>query len=427
VARATVPRSRHADWEPSAARRAAEDVLLEQTADRVPELVPIRHGRMLASPYAFFRGAAALMTGDLADTPHSRLEVQLCGDAHPVELRGSAAPDRELRFDIDDFDETARGPWEWAVKRLRRASRSPAASWGWRRPCGVMPAEPEPTDQLAKAKELLDRGAIDQADPSSSSARRSRSLRPTAGAAAELALLRQALDGALRDRLGLRVAAAGTHPMAPTPRSPTRPARATGRSTPRCARWPHRDPRWRATSTSRCPMEPRRCGRSTACAAISPCWSPCPATHGTGAAATPARLAEDADLLDVPPSRHPASVRHVHRVQAGGRPDAPLRRDPRTRVPWWDARLQPRLGTVEVRILDAQSRVTDAAALATVVHCLVPGHAEAERPGAAGPEVLAENRFLAARDGMVDSLGQAMDNWRIGIRRLQPGWSRPDH
>jgi Uncharacterized protein conserved in bacteria (DUF2252)/Glutamate-cysteine ligase family 2(GCS2) len=204
VARATVPRSRHADWEPSAARRAAEDVLLEQTADRVPELVPIRHGRMLASPYAFFRGAAALMTGDLADTPHSRLEVQLCGDAHPVELRGSAAPDRELRFDIDDFDETARGPWEWAVKRLRRASRSPAASWGWRRPCGVMPAEPEPTDQLAKAKELLDRGAIDQADPSSSSARRSRSLRPTAGAAAELALLRQALDGALRDRLGLR-------------------------------------------------------------------------------------------------------------------------------------------------------------------------------------------------------------------------------
>ena len=78
-------------------------------------------------------------------------EVQLCGDAHPSNFGGSAAPDRELVFDIDDFDETARGPWEWAVKRLRRVSRSPAASWGWRRPCGAMPAKPEPTDQIAKA------------------------------------------------------------------------------------------------------------------------------------------------------------------------------------------------------------------------------------------------------------------------------------
>jgi Uncharacterized protein conserved in bacteria (DUF2252) len=92
AARATVPRSRHADWEPSAARRAPEDVLLEQTADRGPELVPITHGRMLASPYAFFRGAAALMTGDLADTPHSRLEVQLCGDAHPSNFGGLRGP-----------------------------------------------------------------------------------------------------------------------------------------------------------------------------------------------------------------------------------------------------------------------------------------------------------------------------------------------
>ncbi|HEY6693341.1 MAG TPA: DUF2252 domain-containing protein [Solirubrobacteraceae bacterium] len=118
AARASVPRSHHADWEPSPARRAPEDVLLEQAADRVPELVPVRHARMLASPFAFFRGAAALMAGDLADTPHSRLPVQLCGDAHLSNFGGFAAPDRELVFDINDFDETGRGPWEWDVKRL---------------------------------------------------------------------------------------------------------------------------------------------------------------------------------------------------------------------------------------------------------------------------------------------------------------------
>ncbi len=118
AARASVPRSSHADWEPSAARRAPEEVLLEQAADRVPELVPVRHARMLASPFAFFRGAAALMAGDLAATPHARLPVQLCGDAHLSNFGGFAAPDRELVFDINDFDETARGPWEWDVKRL---------------------------------------------------------------------------------------------------------------------------------------------------------------------------------------------------------------------------------------------------------------------------------------------------------------------
>ena len=118
AARASAPRSSHAGWEPSAGRRAPEDVLLEQAADRVPELVPIRHARMLASPFAFFRGAAALMTGDLAEAPHSGLPVQLCGDAHLSNFGGFAAPDRELVFDINDFDETARGPWEWDVKRL---------------------------------------------------------------------------------------------------------------------------------------------------------------------------------------------------------------------------------------------------------------------------------------------------------------------
>ena len=118
AARSSVPRSSHADWQPSRERRPPEDVLLEQAADRVPELVPIRHGRMLASPFAFFRGAAALMAADLAATPRSGLTVQLCGDAHLSNFGGFAAPDRELVFDINDFDETARGPWEWDVKRL---------------------------------------------------------------------------------------------------------------------------------------------------------------------------------------------------------------------------------------------------------------------------------------------------------------------
>jgi uncharacterized protein (DUF2252 family) len=118
TARSKVPRSSHAAWEPSRERRSPEDVLLEQAADRVPELVPLRHGRMLASPFAFFRGAAALMAADLAATPQSDLAVQLCGDAHLSNFGGFAAPDRELVFDINDFDETARGPWEWDVKRL---------------------------------------------------------------------------------------------------------------------------------------------------------------------------------------------------------------------------------------------------------------------------------------------------------------------
>jgi uncharacterized protein (DUF2252 family) len=118
AARSQAPRSSHAAWEASRERRSPEDLLLEQAADRVAELVPVRHGRMLASPFAFFRGAAALMAADLAETPQSGLPVQLCGDAHLSNFGGFASPDRELVFDINDFDETARGPWEWDVKRL---------------------------------------------------------------------------------------------------------------------------------------------------------------------------------------------------------------------------------------------------------------------------------------------------------------------
>src|SRR5918994_2822075 len=118
AARSHVPRFSHAAWEPARSRRPPEELLLEQAADRVPELVPVRHGRMLASPFAFFRGAAAPMAADLAETPQSGIQVQLCGDAHLSNFGGFAAPDRELVFDINDFDETARGPWEWDVKRL---------------------------------------------------------------------------------------------------------------------------------------------------------------------------------------------------------------------------------------------------------------------------------------------------------------------
>jgi uncharacterized protein (DUF2252 family) len=118
AARAAVPRASHAGWDPAADRQSPVDVLKEQAKTRVPELIPIRHARMTASPFAFYRGAAAVMAADLATTPTSGLVVQCCGDAHLANFGGFAAPDRTLVFDINDFDETAPGPWEWDVKRL---------------------------------------------------------------------------------------------------------------------------------------------------------------------------------------------------------------------------------------------------------------------------------------------------------------------
>jgi uncharacterized protein (DUF2252 family) len=118
AARSATPRSSHSGWKSSRAPARVEALLREQAEERVPELVPIRHRRMLASPFAFFRGCAALMAGDLADTPRSGFDVQLCGDAHLSNFGGFASPSRELVFDINDFDETVRGPWEWDVKRL---------------------------------------------------------------------------------------------------------------------------------------------------------------------------------------------------------------------------------------------------------------------------------------------------------------------
>lgn len=116
AARATVPRSSHGDW--AMADRDPLEILRAQDESRVSDLVPIRYGRMLASPFAFFRGGAAVMATDLAQTPVSGLEAQLCGDAHLSNFGVFAAPDRRLVFDCNDFDETCRGPFEWDLKRL---------------------------------------------------------------------------------------------------------------------------------------------------------------------------------------------------------------------------------------------------------------------------------------------------------------------
>jgi len=118
AARAEVPRRVHGDWEPHEHRPDPVDLLEQQAASRVPELVPIRYGRMLASPFAFYRGGALIMASDLAGTPVSGMRVQLCGDAHLSNFGVFGSPERNLVFDINDFDETAPGPWEWDVKRL---------------------------------------------------------------------------------------------------------------------------------------------------------------------------------------------------------------------------------------------------------------------------------------------------------------------
>jgi uncharacterized protein (DUF2252 family) len=116
--RAVATRRSQATWAPSSDRVDPVDILLASNAARIPDLVPIRIGRMLASPFAFLRGSAAVMAGDLATTPRTGSMVQLCGDAHLLNFGVYASPERRLVFDLNDFDETDRGPWEWDVKRL---------------------------------------------------------------------------------------------------------------------------------------------------------------------------------------------------------------------------------------------------------------------------------------------------------------------
>jgi uncharacterized protein (DUF2252 family) len=118
AARSLAPRSGHAEFTPPPRRPDPVDTIESQSARRVPELVPIRYGRMSESPFRFYRGAAAIMAADLAGTPRSGITTQLCGDAHCLNFRLLASPERRLMFDINDFDETLPGPWEWDVKRL---------------------------------------------------------------------------------------------------------------------------------------------------------------------------------------------------------------------------------------------------------------------------------------------------------------------
>jgi hypothetical protein len=112
------PRSSHAEWSPPSDRRDPIKILAESSARRIQHLVPIRYGRMLQSPFAFYRGAAAIMAADLSHTPVTGLRVQVCGDCHLMNFGIFATPERHLIFDINDFDESLQGPWEWDVKRL---------------------------------------------------------------------------------------------------------------------------------------------------------------------------------------------------------------------------------------------------------------------------------------------------------------------
>src|SRR5690348_10568532 len=117
-AREHTPLDSHAGWLPAADRPDPVAVLDEQNRTREPDLVPVRHGRMMASPFTFYRGAAAVMAADLKDTPTAGLDAQLCGDAHLSNFGAYASPERKLLFDLNDFDETLPGPFEYDVKPL---------------------------------------------------------------------------------------------------------------------------------------------------------------------------------------------------------------------------------------------------------------------------------------------------------------------
>ena len=129
--RSSIPRSAHGEWSPPSNRSDPLDVLEAQAATRLAELGALRYQRMAESPFAFFRGAAAVMAMDLASTPMTAIAVQACGDAHVNNFGFFASPERNLVFDINDFDETVPGPWEWDVKRLCTSLHVVARQRGW--------------------------------------------------------------------------------------------------------------------------------------------------------------------------------------------------------------------------------------------------------------------------------------------------------
>ena len=127
--RDTVPRDSHGIWKKPKDRADPIAMLQASDPERLPELLPVRYGRMLVSPFTFYRGAAGVMAADLAKTPTTGLRVQACGDCHLLNFGGFATPERNIVFDINDFDETLPAPWEWDVKRLAASFvRGPANS-----------------------------------------------------------------------------------------------------------------------------------------------------------------------------------------------------------------------------------------------------------------------------------------------------------
>ena len=135
--RARVPRRAHGQWTAPPGRLDPLEILSRSNASRLPELVPVRNGRMMASPFAFYRGSPAVMAADLSRTPSTGIQLQICGDAHLLNFGTFATPERNQVFDLNDFDETQPGPWEWDVKRLAaslvvaaRTAGSPMATAG---------------------------------------------------------------------------------------------------------------------------------------------------------------------------------------------------------------------------------------------------------------------------------------------------------
>jgi uncharacterized protein (DUF2252 family) len=216
AAREHAPRRAHGDWAAPPGRADPVGLLERQAADAVPELLPLRYGLMGASPFAFFRGAAAIMTADLAGTPRSGFVAQLCGDAHLANFGGFASPDRELVFDLNDFDETLPGPWEWDLKRLaasvevagrdrelsrkeRRAAVAGAAEayrkamrrFAKRRSLEVWYARLEADEIVERLRGAFDKDAVREVERELEKARRKDSLRA-------LDELTERADGALR-------------------------------------------------------------------------------------------------------------------------------------------------------------------------------------------------------------------------------------